>query len=113
MIQHKSLWNNETELTDVMMYRVHLVICGIRTHNVSSDNTDCICSCKSNCHMIMTTTDLISIGKIQHTNIYSKPTTAYANPKIRVMIMTCSKYNKYEHKGFLKIRAKDKQHKLP
>jgi hypothetical protein len=55
--------------------------------------------------MIMTTTDLISIGKPQHTNIYSKPTTVYTNPKIRVMI-TCSKYNKYEHKGFFLNKSK-------
>ena len=60
---------NETELTDVMLYRVHFVISGIRTHNVSGESTDCICNCKSNYHMI-TNTGLDKIVHVKHKSFH-------------------------------------------
>ena len=39
-----------------MLYRVHLVMSRIRTHNFRVIGTNCIGSCKSNYHTIMTTT---------------------------------------------------------
>ena len=35
---------------------LHLALIGIRTHSISGDSTDCIGSCKSNCHTITATT---------------------------------------------------------
>jgi hypothetical protein len=39
-----------------MLYQKHLAMSGIQTHNLVVIGTDCIGSCKSNYHTIMTTT---------------------------------------------------------
>ena len=52
-----------------MLYRVHLAISGIQTHNVVVIGTDCTGSCKSNYHMITATMALnwieLSIALVQ------------------------------------------------
>ena len=59
--QSVRLVEKTTDLSQVTdkLYRVHLVMNGVRTRNVSGDgHTDCTCSSKSNYHMTTTTPTL-------------------------------------------------------
>jgi hypothetical protein len=66
----------------MLYYRVHPAMSKIRTLEVIG--TDCVCSCKSNYHMIMTTTAPKSIGG-------SSPTQSLGSTEKSVFSGTCSR----------------------
>ena len=73
----KPEWQERTtdKLYQIMLYRVYLACAGVELTTLVVIGSDCICSCKSNYHMLttMTTNDIIKEFKLGYLSLTSYP----------------------------------------